>query len=184
MNKKVFIAMLILTISFLVSFYVLKIFFPQEFVMAVENEHLIIIGNYIDTHKWSYYLFGIFTSFITYWLYCCAVCRKLFLNLKECVIILIVIGLSIALSFYDVSLSSELSIIAMLLLPLIFKGDMHYMPIVMTVNNLSQLLTLKIRNLPIYLTTINSLNIFILSIDMFFWLILLYIIGNYKIKEK
>ena len=43
-NKKLYISMLILVCAFLVSMYILKIFFPQEFVMAIENERFIQIG--------------------------------------------------------------------------------------------------------------------------------------------
>lgn len=50
MNKKVFVSMLVLSMSFLMGLYILKIFFPQEFVMSIENDRLMLIGNYIDNH--------------------------------------------------------------------------------------------------------------------------------------
>ena len=72
MNKKVFISMLILSISFLLGLYVFKIFFPQEFMMSIQNERIIAIGTFIDNNKLIYYICCGMTSFLTYWLYCCA----------------------------------------------------------------------------------------------------------------
>ena len=46
MNKKVFISMLILSISFLLGLYVFKIFFPQEFMMSIQNERIIAKGKF------------------------------------------------------------------------------------------------------------------------------------------
>ena len=80
MNRKVFKVMIALVVIFLTGLYVLKIFMPEQFVLSVENETIIIIGTYIENNAWAYYLFGILTSFITYWLYLCAVCRKWYLN--------------------------------------------------------------------------------------------------------
>ena len=72
----------------------------------------------------------------------------------------------------------------MVLLPRLLKGDMQYMPIVFSIHSTAQLLSLKIRDLPMYLVQSNSVMFFILTIDMYLWLALFYIIGNYKNKEK
>ena len=70
MNKKVFISMLSLVISFLVGIYVLKIFFPEEFMMSIQNEQLVAIGKFIDSHIVITHICTAITSFITY-LYSC-----------------------------------------------------------------------------------------------------------------
>lgn len=183
MNKKVLKTMIALVIVFLLACYILKIFFPEQFVMSIENETIITIGNYIDSNAWAYYLFGIATSFLTYWLYLCAVCKRWYLNWWQCLIVLATIGASIGLNFVDVNLSSTLSTVAFIILPFIFKAELRPVAIVFSTHMFSQTITLTIRNLPIYLATINSLNIFILSIDMYLWLILFYLLFNYK-KEK
>lgn len=66
MNKKVLKVMIVLVVIFLLALYVLKIFFPQEFVMVVENDKLVSIGYYVDNHLWLHIILGIITSFITY----------------------------------------------------------------------------------------------------------------------
>ena len=183
MNKKVFIAMLILTISFLVSFYVLKIFFPQEFVMSIQNEQLIKIGTFIDAHKWAYYLFGTISSFLTYYLYCCAICRKLKLKWYECLIILATILISIGLSFINPNILSHFNICSMLILPLLFGGRLKETAIVYSIHGLAQVLSLGIRNLPMYIQYYNMLFATLLTFEMYIWLILFYVIFNYRKKE-
>lgn len=51
MNKKVFKTMIVLVIIFLISLYILKIFFPGQFIMVIENDKLIEIGNFKEENK-------------------------------------------------------------------------------------------------------------------------------------
>lgn len=180
MNKKVIKAMLVLVVVFLVGLYVLKIFFPEQFVMAIENEKLIMIGNYIDSHTWAYYLFNIGISFVTYWLYFCATLKTWKLKWWQILVTLGVIGVSIGISFYDATLSSAFSLIAMLIIPLLFKGDAKYTLVVFSTHYLAQTLTLLIRQLPLYIQYVNSLVFFMLTLEMYFWLLLFYIYPHIK----
>lgn len=183
MNKKVLRTMIALVVIFLIACYVLKIFFPEQFVLSVENETIIVIGEYIDNNEWAYYLFGIFTSFLTYWLYLCAVCRKWYLNWWQCLIVLATIGISIGLNFIDVNLYTALSYSSFVLLPMLFKARLKEVGIVFPIHLLSQSLSLSIRNLPIYMTNVNALTIHLLGMESFLWLILFYIYFNYKEKK-
>lgn len=184
MNKKVLTTMVVLMSVFIVACYVLKFFFPQQFVLAIENPTLISIGQYIDQHQWLYYLFGILTSFITYWFYLCAVCHRWYLKWWQCLVVLGVIGASIGLTFVDINLYSAFSIISFIVLPALFGGDIKTLAIVFSIHTINQNFTLSIRNLIAYVSTFTSLNIMILSVDMYLWLILLYFCGNYKRKKQ
>lgn len=183
-NKRIYIAMLILSVSFLIGMYILKIFFPQEFVMAIQNERIIRIGDFIDNHKWLYYICCSITSFITYWLYLCAVTHKLYLNLFECLYVVIFIIVARVCNFFDTNLATHISISSFIILPAITKADMFSTSIVYFVHGLSQILSLSIRNLPIYLTNINYLTTLIMTCEMYLWLILFYIIYNFKGENK
>lgn len=183
MNKKVLRTMIALVVIFLIALYVLKIFFPEQFVMSIENETIITIGNYIDNNAWAYYLFGIATSFLTYWLYLCAVCKRWYLNWWQCLIVLAVIGVSIGFSFVDMNLYTALSYSSFIFLPMLFGAKLKPVTIVYLVHLVSQSITLTIRDFNLYFATINSLNIFILSIDCYLWLFLFYIYFNYKKEE-
>lgn len=183
MNKKVLKTMIALVVVFLVACYILKIFFPQQFVMSVENDTIINIGNYIDSHKWLYYIFGSCTSFLTYWLYCCACCRRWRLNWWQCLVILGVVAASLLLTFVDVNLTAILNYTSFVFLPYIFKSDLKAVCICYTIHVTNQFLTTSIRNILAYISVFNTLNIMILSIDMFLWLGLLYLLFNFKKKE-
>lgn len=180
MNRKVFKAMIALVVIFLACLYVLKIFMPEQFVLSVENEVIITIGTYIDNNEWAYYLFGILTSFITYWLYLCAVCRRWYLKWYEILTVLVVIGGSIGLSLWDTNVYSAYSVITFIVLPVIFKSDLKTVATVFTIHSLSQTMSLTIRNLPMYITSPNSLTMFIMTFDCYLWLLLLYFYYNYK----
>lgn len=183
MNRKVFKVMIALVVIFLTGLYVLKIFMPEQFVLSVENEIIITIGTYIDNNAWAYYLFGILTSFITYWLYLCAVCRRWYLKWYEILTVLVVIGGSIGLSLCDTNVYSAYSVIAFIVLPVIFKSDLKTVATVFTIHSLSQTMSLTIRNLPLYMTNINSLTVCMLGIESYLWLLLFYIYFNYNKKE-
>lgn len=183
MNKRVFISMLVLTITFLVGLYVLKIFFPNEFIMVIENEKLIAIGEFIDSHIISYYICCGITAFIAYYLYCCACSSRLTLKWYEILEIVITIIIVRVISFYDNNMSTIVSVISFVLLPYLTKGNLKQTAITYSIHSLSQGLSLSIRNLPLYLTNINFITSLLMTLECYFWLILLYIIFNYKKKE-
>lgn len=183
MNKKVFISMLILVIVFLVGLYVAKIFFPQEFMMSIQNERIIMIGEFIDSHEWLYYVCCGLTSFVTYWLYCCACSGRLWLKWYEILEIVIVIVLCRVVNFYDMTIATAISISSFAFLPALMKGRLKRTSIVYTTHTMCQALSLGIRNLPIYLPNTNFVTGLLMTIEMYFWLLLFYIIYNYK-KEN
>ena len=183
MNRKVFISMLILSVIFLVCIYVLKIFFPQEFMMSIQNEKIIAIGTFIDRHEWLYYLCCGITSFITYWLYCCACSGRLYLKWYEALEIVGVIAICRIINFYDANIATIISWCSFVLLPALMGGELKRCAIVFTAHSISQGLSIGIRSLPIYLTSVNFITICLMTLECYFWLLLFYIIYNYK-KEN
>lgn len=184
-NKALYISMLILVGIFLTGMYVLKIFFPQEFIFAIENETIIRVGNYIDSHVWLYYICCGITAFITYWLYICASSHRLTLKWTEIVIIILTIVVIRLVGLYvDETLRTILSMCSFFILPAIMNCDIKTLATVYTIHSISQFLTLKIRNLPLFFTNIpNFVTTFIVGIECYLWLVLMYIIFNYKKGE-
>lgn len=183
MNKKVFISMLVLSIVFLVGMYVLKIFFPEEFVLAIENERIIAIGTFIDNHVWLYYICCGITAFITYYLYCCACCGRLKLKWFECLYIVIAILIVRVVSLYDANMWSILSWCSFVVLPALMNDNLKRCALIFCIHSISQGLSIGIRNLPMYLTTTNYATMFVFGIESYLWLLLMYVIFNYKKKE-
>lgn len=182
-NKKIYITMTILSITFLLTMYILKIWFPEQFVIIINNEKLIKIGNYIDNNKLLYYICCSATSFLTYFLYCCACCHKLYLKWYEYLFIITTIIIVRVLSLFDLTLSTALQFSSFIFLPAIMKGDLKSCAIVNTVHLLSQAFSLGIRGLPIYLDNTNFMTGLILTFDMYLWLLFMYILFNFK-KEN
>ena len=180
MNKKVLKTMIALVVIFLAGLYVLKIFFPQEFVLAISNDKIIEAGNYIDSHKWLYYPFCILTSFITYYLYTCATTRQWKLKWWQCLLILGVIGASIGLQYVDMNIYTALSYSSFVFIPVICGAKSKEIAICYCVHLYGQSLTLSIRNLPIYIQFYNTLFALFITFEMYLWLFLLYMIYNYK----
>ena len=186
MNKKVLKTMIALVVIFLCALYVLKIFFPEEFVMVIENEQLIKIGEYVDNNLWLHIILACITSFITYWLYLCAVTHKWYLNWKEILMVLGVIAITQTLYSFDetVDLASGISIISMLLLPIFSKANLKDVAIVFSIHYMAQLLSTLIRSLPLLLTNVNYATIFLMTIECYFWLLLFYLYFNVKRRDK
>ena len=184
MYKKILRTMIALVIIFLLSLYILKIFFPEQFTIVVQNENIIQIGKYIDNNLWAYYISGIITSFITYWLYLCASCNKWYLNWKEIILVIIAIALTMISSSIDNNLYIAITYISFILLPFIFKADFKSTTIMFSIHLLSQFLTLSIRDLTAYIVDSNSLVILVSTFDCYLWLLLGYLYFNLIKKEN
>lgn len=180
MNRKVFVTMLSLCVAFLLGLYIAKIFFPQEFAFAISNENVATIGNVIDSNIVLTWICAMITSFITYWLFLCACKRKYTLNWKEIVVVLIFIVAVRVIRMFDVNLASHISISSFFIIPLVFKHDLKIATITFAIHGLSQVLSLSIRNLPIYFINVNSITAILAGGECILWLVLMYIIFNYK----
>lgn len=184
MNKKVIKVMIGLVIAFLVADYILKFFYPEEFVMLIENERIVEIGTFIGAHPWLQEICDIFFTFITYWLYIGAVTQKPCLTLKEVILVLVAIAASHIAYFFDPQLTSTISIIAMLGIPAV--SDAKLRPVICTylVHYSAQSLSTSIRGLPTLLTNVNYATIVLMTLECYFWLLLFYLLYNLKKEEK
>lgn len=192
MNKKVFISMLSLSTIFLLGCYVLKIFFPQQFVTAVNNENLLIVGEYIDTHAWSKIIYYALISIIFDWLYFGAVTKKLVPN-TSLIIIMVVYGLALNIyyAFAPIDIITKYSNIVvaistcyMILLPMFYTKELKPLSITYVVNFVSQTLLLLIRDFTSATANSNAISTLIFTIDNYLWIALCYIIFNYKSNKK
>lgn len=185
--------MLSLCVAFLVGCYVLKIFFPQEFALGIDNARIIAIGTYIDTHKWSSIIFGFVIGFIFDWFYFGAVTKRLVPHLAN-IIIMVVYGLALNLYYNfapieivvnNSTLIMAISMCYMILTPMFFTKTIKELSITYSVNAISQVLLLSIRSLSMASANTSALATFIMSIDNYLWIALCYIIFNYnKLKKE
>lgn len=184
MNKKVIKVMIGLVIAFLISDYILKFFFPQEFVMLIENENIVAIGAFIDARPWLTEICDIIFTFISYWLYLGAVTQKWSLNWKEVILVFIAIIISHTAYYFDPTITATVSVIAMLGIPAISNAKLRPVILVYTTHYLAQYLSISIRNLPMLLTNVNYATILLMAFESYFWLLLFYLYYNMKKEEK
>lgn len=184
MNKKVLKTMITLVVVFLVALYVLKIFFPEQFVMAIQNEKIVEFGKLVDNNLWLHIILGTITSFATYWLYMSAINSTYKLGWKICLTMLVTSFLTqIIYYFVDYDVGNAIGSIAMVCLPAFRDVSSRRVALVFGIHYIAQFLSLKIRNLPVLLTNINYASIFLMMCEAYFWLILLCLYFNYK-KEN
>lgn len=182
---------LILIIAILLVLNIAKWFFPEFVIEVAQTPQIVKFGQYVDAHKWAWYLFSIFNSFILSWFYCCACLRKKYLNIKDIVVALIFIGLTYVFLEYlpqqYVGLSLTIQILHPMVLAIINKNQdykvLYSTGICFAVNNICQLFSLTIRGLDKLITIPNTATYTMLTIDIYIWSILLYFMFNYK-KEN
>lgn len=182
---------LILIIAILLALNIAKWSFPEFVIEVAQTPQIVKFGQYVDTHKWAWYLFSIFNSFILSWFYCCACLRKKYLNIKDIVVTLIFIGLTYVFLEYLPQQYVGLSLTIQILHPMVFaiiNKNQDYKVLYSTgicfaVNNICQLFSLTIRGLDKLITIPNTATYTMLTIDIYIWSILLYFMFNYK-KEN
>lgn len=172
---------LILSGTILVVLYVVKLLFPSFIIETAQNEKICLIGNYIDTHEWAWFLSSTVLSFVSYYFLCCACCRKTKLSLIELGIILVVIIIGhLTRKFLNSSYYTAINYISMIVLPCIMKAELKPTAIVFSSVNIVQVLTLEIRNIKAMVASFNFATLLILMIDVYMFEALLYFAFTYK----
>ena len=178
--------------AILVLFYIAKIFFPEFIVGVAEIPSIVKFGNYVDSHWWAYYLFNGAISFLGSYIICCTVCRVYKLNIAQTLLCVIAVILLFLVAKFLPQLYIELNYSSMLITPAICvklnksNCSNSFYPLVVTlaVHWLSQVLITNIRSINTMISYPNSATFFILMIDSFIWLMLLYLYYNYKGDDK
>ena len=184
MNKKVVKTLIGLTLGFLLAWYILKIFFPEQFVLQINNERFLKIGNFIDNNFILNKLVGAVTSYITYWLYLGATCKIKKLSLLQSIIVVATYFGSFIIELISIELGTYYNIIAMIVLPAIFKGDLKRTSFVFSFHLICQWLSLSIRGLSTMILCFNSVVALVMIIECYFWLFLFYLLFNYYDKKE
>lgn len=191
MNKKVIKVMLALVVVFLAAYYVLKCFFPAEFILMIETPGLVAAGNFIDNHVWLTCIMGIGIGILFDYFYFGAVCQQVKLNWKLFIIIVlynIAYTLFVNLAPLEIVMNTSniLIIVAniyMILLPVMFTKQLLPLSVTYSINSVAQLLTLSIRDIGLLMLNMNSLTVLCMSFECYLWMLLCFMLFNYKQKE-
>lgn len=192
MNRKVLKVMIALVVIFLCALYVAKIFFPEQFAMSIQNQTLVNIGTYIDTHAWSYFITQFAIGCLFDYMYFGAVCKKYKLHWSLFIIIVLYnIGFSTFYTFGSAELIMNMANIVvaisscyMILVPMFYTKELKPLSIAYCVNAVAQLLSLNIRGISLLMTNANSLIMILMSFECYLWMFLLLMLFNYKNKKE
>lgn len=180
MNKRVLKTTIYLCWAFLIAFAILKIWFADEFAIAITNQHILSAGSFIDARPWLQQIIAWLTTFITYHFYLCACCMKWRLSLKQYILVAVITALTNTLKYYvdDSNVTLIVNITIMVLLPYVFKADYGTFVIILLAHYMGQILITVIRGEALNEMTYNSINIIIMMADAYVWLLLYYLYSN------
>ena len=178
-----FIMGIILCGAMLLTIYVGKLFFPDFVIKVAEIESICKIGNYIDTHKWAWYVASSILSLLSYYLICGASCGRKRFNLKEWGIIVLTIAILFLIKEFLPILYTPLNIVSIVLLPTIFKGKLIPAMTTFSAITVLQAITLEIRGLKYNIVDFNFATLLILMIDVYILEFLLFFTFNFKKGE-
>ena len=172
----------------LIAFYLLKIINPEFVIELSEIDRVVELGEYVDSHKWAYYLFFFIISFAGGYFYVCACCRKKSLKFRDVCILAIEVILLFVVEKYLMQYYVYINWFCMLIMPTIIcrldgRTDIKYLYSTvscLTIHSIAQLISLEIRNISLMISFPNSATFTVLTIDAFIWLVLLYNFYNFK----
>lgn len=183
MNKRVLWTMIVLLWVFLLSFAVIKLFFGEWFVAVVENEKILMVGQFIDGNKAVKLIVDTIISTIAMQFYLCS-CKQIWRLPAKVYMILIAYTFSLNILYlWNASFASCVDLAAFVIIPLLIGSKITQTVCVLMLHYLGQFAVLFIRSEPIYFASTNYATQFVIIFDAYVWLVLYYLYSNTD-KEK
>lgn len=183
MRRKVFTTMLFLVIGVMIAYYVLKFFFPEKFLLIITDPDVLRFGEFLENHKIFDTIFSILMSFVTLYLFSCSSASKTHLNWWKTLIVVSIAIFNVLTSPYWGDLYLHTSIITMFLCACLENCKLRQSVLIFGVHGYLQLCLLNIRGFETILPIMNKATMYTLGFENLVWLVLFYIIFNFK-KEK
>lgn len=178
MNKRVITTMIILGWAYLALMVFIKILFADKLLIEISNSKLILIGNYIDNHVWLEEIVYFLTTFLTYWLYLCAVCRKWTLSILWTTALVCIVVILQVIKTLSPTYGTYLDIIVMIVLPYVMKAEYKMVVVIFTMHILGQLALLFVRSMSPSLNGADFITSIVMTVDMYIWLFMYYLYSN------
>ena len=183
MNRKVFITLLSLVCAYLVAYYILKFAFPEQFLLCITGTNLLKFGSFIESHKVLYYIISVFLSSFVFYMFACGCGSKLYLNWWQTLTVVCCGICNILVGTFVPTIIVHTSVVLMLLSSLIVNGKIFNTVLIFSVHGYCQLFLLNIRGFEKILPVMNFGTNLALSFEAYVWLILFYVVFNFKKKE-
>lgn len=183
---------LILCGVLLVTFYILKIFFPEFIIGVAETPRVVKFGRIIQSNKIYLHAFNFVIGYIYGYIHYCACCRTYKLNIKSNLILVgVLILLRLISEFYPtqyLSLNCASIVITPFLMCYANKNlskETFCSTLFCFIIELGfEFFSLAVRDLTVMTSNPNVVSFIILLIDSFIWRIMLYLFYNYKTIKK
>jgi hypothetical protein len=173
---------LILSCGILVFYYFIKLIFPQFIIEVAHTDSIIMVGRYIDSHKWAWYCTTFVVSFFSYYLTCCASSQRKKLEWKENLIICIGIAILFLSKEFLPNQYQIFNWCSTILIPTLCKAKIKPLTVNIVITNLLQAFTLEIRGLATMVSDYNYATLLVLMLDVYIMSLLLYFAYNHKVK--
>ena len=186
MNYKIAKTMLVLCGVYLIAFYILKFIFPEMLLQVITSPTMLRLGEVISTWKGFEFIFNIIGVSITFYLFACASSGKYLYNKSEIIYITSAIFISVLIYYLLPQLYTHTSTCCLFIMSVLIKGKFSYSVISFTIHGFLSQFLLEIRGFETIITTISGsffLSGYVLSLEMYIWLILLSIIFYFKEKK-
>lgn len=180
MNRKVFKLAIILCWATLAFCLIVKQFFPDMFLIVIENERFVAACDFIDGHIVIKEAIYALCSVISVGLYILIISQKTRFIGRENLVILWLVGVSVAKGFVGNIVSVIFDLINFIVIPLLLRAKTLRIICGIGLTLLFQAAALYIRSIKLGSIIDNYLVEVILMIDQYIMLLFYYIYANYN----
>lgn len=182
MNKKIAKTLLILCITYMLGYYILKFIFPEQLLLVVTDTNVISIGQFIDSNIVYRYILTALSTLITLMLFVCASSGRFKFKWYEILyVILGMIACELCAEFIP-ELYTHTSISIMFILATLCKGKLLSTTLSFVIHGYLSQFLFCIRGFETIIQTYTTITGIALMIECYMWLFVLALYFN--IKEK
>lgn len=182
MNLKIAKTLLVLSILYIVGFYVIKFIFPDFLLLQITDPNILNFGRFVESNKIFLFAYYGITGFITFYLFLSASRGSFKINLKDLIIIILCNIVNILVTTFLPDLMVHTSTSLMFILSWLCKGKIQYaVPTFVTYGYCSQFL-FSIRGFETIITKINVASSLVMGLECWMWMFLFAIL--FYLKEK
>lgn len=182
MNIKIAKTLLILSLVYMIAFYIIKFIFPEVLLLQITDPNVLSFGNFIESWEGYTHIYYCLSTFLTFYLFCCASCVRFKFKWYEFMYMLGAVVLSRIVATFLPSLYVHYSTSIMFILAMLCKGKLTRATITFTIHGFLSQFLFSIRGYETIVGKINIASCIALSIECYMWLLVLSLL--FYLKEK
>lgn len=172
MNIKIAKTLLVLSIIYMIGFYIIKFIFPEYLILAITDPNILNFGKFVESSAIYLNIYYFLSTFVTFYLFASASKGSFKMKWYELLTIMVCVIVNNVVSDYLPELMVHTSTSLMLFVAWICKGKLKYTaPAFIIHGYLSQFL-FSIRGFNEVIFKINIASGFVMSLECFMWLAL------------